>query len=61
VGIRDKLKRVEQAARSNLDCIELQSGERYWYEPVEAAKTLFLFGCDCGRADYVGERPRHRR
>ncbi len=24
---------------------------------MEAAKTLFLYGCDCARADYVGERP----
>jgi hypothetical protein len=57
VGIRDKLKRLEQAARGSLEYIELEDGSLFWFDHVEAGKALFLFGVDCGRADYVAERP----
>jgi hypothetical protein len=57
VGLRDRIRRLERAARGSLGSFELETGKRYWYEPMEAGKALFLFGVDCGRADYVAERP----
>jgi hypothetical protein len=55
--MRSKLRRLEQAARGNLQYIELEDGSLFWFEPVEVAKTLFLYDCDCARADYVAEHP----
>ena len=55
--MRGRLKRLEQAARSNLESFELLDGSRYYYDPLEVAEELFLFGIDCFRADSASEWP----
>jgi hypothetical protein len=57
VGIRDKLKRLERAARGELEYIELSTGERFWYEPMQAGISRFLWSVECAKANRVAERP----
>jgi hypothetical protein len=57
VPLRGWIKRMEKAARGNLASFELLDGSYYYYDPIEAAKELFLFGIDCYKADSVSEWP----
>ena len=54
--MRGRLRRLEAAVRGTLDHIELADGSRYWYDPAETAKELFLYSCDCARAGRVADR-----
>jgi hypothetical protein len=45
VGFRDKMRRLENAARDNLASFELVDGSRFYYDP--ASPELFLHICDC--------------
>ncbi len=55
--MRAKLRRLEAAVRGILDHIELADGSLHWYDRAETAKELFLYSCDCLRADRVADRP----
>ena len=36
------MRRLERAARGDLDWLDLRDGSRYYFEPMEAHKALFL-------------------
>ncbi len=55
--MKQKLKRLEQAARGSMEFIELETGERFWYEPMQAQISRYLWSLECGRANNVAERP----
>lgn len=55
MGARDKLRRLERAARGQLEHFELLDGSRYYYDPTSA--ELFLHWCDCIRADSAHHWP----
>jgi hypothetical protein len=48
VGLRDKMRRVEQAVRGKLGSFMLEDGSRYYFDPTSA--ELFLHWCACIRA-----------
>ena len=48
MGLRDRLKRAERAARGTLASFELRDGSRYFYNP--ASPELFLHWYECGKA-----------
>jgi hypothetical protein len=56
MGLRDKLGRLEDASRANLESFELVDGSRYYYDPQEVHKGMFLHGIDCLRADGLEEQ-----
>ena len=53
---RSTIRRLQQALRGSLESFELFDGSRYWYDPQEVHKALFLaaYGLQLGR---VGEPP----
>ena len=57
MGIRDKVRRLEKAAEGELESFELLDGSRFYYDPMEAAKELFLHGYDCALGCAVSEVP----
>jgi hypothetical protein len=57
VSLRGWVKRIERAAKDELESFELLDGSRYYYDPIEAAKELFLFGIDCYKSDSISEWP----
>jgi len=48
--LRDRLRRLQEAARGGMDWLELSDGSRYYFEPMEAHKALFLEKTDGFRA-----------
>jgi hypothetical protein len=46
VGLRSWIKRLEREARGNLETFELLDGSRYYYDPWETNKRLFLHAYD---------------
>ena len=40
--MRSRLRRLQRAARGDLDHLDLRDGSRYFFEPMEAHKALFL-------------------
>jgi hypothetical protein len=55
--VRSWIKRLEREARGEVESFELRDGSRYWYDPLEVAKGLFLHSIDCGRADTLEDWP----
>ena len=55
MGFRDKLRRLESAARDNLGSFELEEGRRFYYDPQ--SPEMFLHICDCLRNHEKPERP----
>jgi len=47
VGLKDWMRRVERAARGEIEGFELLDGSRYYFDSEEAYKALFLHWCDC--------------
>ena len=43
--MRAKLRRLEAAARGNLESFELEDGSRYWYDPSNAERFLHSLAC----------------
>jgi hypothetical protein len=41
--MRNRLRRLEKAARGKLGHIELADGSRHWFDPEETYKELFLY------------------
>ncbi len=55
MALRDKLRRLEKAARGKLSHFELKDGKRYYFEPMQAHKAAFGYWSDSLRADYRRE------
>ena len=55
MGPRRRLRRLEKALRGKLGSFELQEGGRYWFDPSNTYKELFLHASNSLRADYRGE------
>jgi hypothetical protein len=53
VGLREKLRRFEQAARDYLESFELEDGSRFYYDPASA--EVFLHSMECLRAQGEGK------
>jgi hypothetical protein len=56
--VRDKLRRLERAARGHLVSFELLDGSRYYHDPLDP--ELFLHGMECltaGNPDKWPEPP----
>jgi hypothetical protein len=49
--LRDALARLRREMRGELESFELLDGSRYYYEPMEAHKAVFLHGLRCMTAD----------
>jgi hypothetical protein len=57
MGLREKVKRLEQAARGHLDRFELRDGNTYYYDYLETTKELFLHSLKCLGADSLENWP----
>jgi hypothetical protein len=53
MGVKDKLRRLEQAARGELASFVLSDGSKHFYNPKSG--EMFLHGCACIRAGTDGE------
>src|SRR5215208_7109008 len=53
MGLRGWVRRLEHAARGNLESFILEDGTRHYYDPESG--EVFLHGCDCIRAGAEGE------
>ncbi len=53
MGLKDKLRRLEQAARGELASFPLKDGSKHFYDPKSG--EMFLHGCSCIRAGTDGE------
>ena len=42
MALRDRLRRLQKAARGEMDWLDLRDGSRFYFEPMEARKELFL-------------------
>jgi hypothetical protein len=51
--LRGWVRRLEHAARGNLESFILEDGTRHYYDPESG--EVFLHGCECIRAGYEGE------
>ncbi len=51
MGLRDTIRRLERTARGHLSWFELASGTRYYFDPMQAARAVYLYYCAAGRAD----------
>jgi hypothetical protein len=47
VLVRNKLRRLERAAREDLSSFELEDGNQYWYNPQQAGLELLLYSLEC--------------
>ena len=57
MGLRDKLRRLEGASRANLEHLELVDGSRYYYDPLEVSKAIYLHNVACAKAHSVESWP----
>jgi hypothetical protein len=48
--LRNRLRRLERAARGGMDWLDLQNGTRFYFEPMQAHRDLFLERMDGFRA-----------
>jgi hypothetical protein len=48
--LRDRLRRLQKAAWGDMDWLDLSDGSRYYFEPMEAHRALFLEKTDMFRA-----------
>jgi hypothetical protein len=53
MGLRGWVRRLEHAARGNLESFVLEGGTRHYYNPESG--EVFLHGCDCIRAGSEGK------
>jgi hypothetical protein len=53
MGLRGRVRRLEHAARSNLESFVLEEGTHHYYNPESG--EVFLHGCDCVRAGSKGK------
>ncbi len=45
--MRNKLRRLERAARESLSSFELEDDSRYWYIPEQAGLEILLYSLEC--------------
>jgi hypothetical protein len=45
MGLRDKMRRLENAMRGNLESFVLEDGSRFYYDPVSAERFLHSMAC----------------
>jgi hypothetical protein len=55
MGTKGRLRRLEKAMRGKLDSFALSAGGRFYFEPMETYKELFLYWSDSLRAVADGE------
>src|SRR5918997_4651733 len=55
MGVKDRLRRLQKAARGKLDHIELADGSRYWFDRQEVFWVTFRFFTASMRADWKRE------
>jgi hypothetical protein len=55
VGLRDKMRRLEDALRGTLGSFELEDGSRYYFDATSL--ELFLHWCNCATADSAHDWP----
>jgi len=53
MGLKGIIKRLELAARGDMQSFVLTDGSKHYYSP--SSPERFLFACDCMRASYSGE------
>ena len=51
MGLRGKVWALERLARGEVESFDLLDGSRYFYEPMEVYKAVFLHGMKCLSAD----------
>jgi hypothetical protein len=47
VIVRNKLRRLERAARESLSSFELEDGVLYWFNPQQAGLEILLYSLEC--------------
>ena len=55
MALRSWLKRIERAARGDVGSFELQSGERFYFDPT--SWDLFMHWTDCAKAGNARDWP----
>jgi hypothetical protein len=55
MAARDRLRRLEKAMGDELSYFELQDGQRFYFEPMEAHIASYLYLCNSVRSDYRRE------
>lgn len=55
MGVKDRLRCLQKAARGKLDHIELADGSRYWFDRQEVFWVTFRFFTASMRADWKRE------
>lgn len=51
MGLRDKLKRLEQDLRGHLESFVLTDGSRHYYDPASGERFLHSMDCLCAQGD----------
>jgi hypothetical protein len=49
--MRSWIRRLERAASEGLESFILEDGSRYYYDPIETYKEMFLHACDVQLGD----------
>ncbi len=57
MGLKDKLKALQKRFEGGLDSFELESGERFYFDPGHAFDVTFSFFAESLRAHYL-QKPR---
>ena len=55
--LRGKMRRLEAAARGQVESFELEDGSRYYYDALEVSKAIFLHNVECAKAGSAEDRP----
>ncbi len=56
-SLKDALRRLRREMRGEMESFALVGGARYYYEPMEVYKAVFLHGVKCVTADSLEEWP----
>jgi hypothetical protein len=57
MGVKDKLTRLERAARGEVESFELRDGSRFYFDYLQTARAMYLHSIKCHTADTVEEWP----
>jgi hypothetical protein len=57
MGLREKLRRLEEAANGEIESFELRDGSRFYYDYLQTTKEMFLHSVKCHTADTLEEWP----
>jgi hypothetical protein len=53
MGVKDKLTRLERAARGEVESFELRDGSRFYFDYLQTARAMYLHSIKCHTADTV--------